>query len=110
MGSTKLSVNGKTVVLTGTVTGMERKDVEAKLQKVLLPNQFDRLKQIDLQSRVQREGAAVLTSGELADQLGHERLLEPPLVLSDRHRSHGIAPQCCTSGVHRGSRCYPDAT
>lgn len=29
--STKLSVMGKTVVLTGTVTGMERKDVEAKL-------------------------------------------------------------------------------
>ena len=29
--STKLSVSGKTVVLTGTVTGMERKDVEAKL-------------------------------------------------------------------------------
>ena len=47
-----------------------RKDVEAKLQKVLLPNQFDRLKQIDLQSRVQREGAAALTSSELADQLG----------------------------------------
>src|SRR5262249_13071776 len=47
-----------------------RKDVESKLQKVLLPNQFDRLKQMDLQSRVQREGAAALTSGELADQLG----------------------------------------
>ena len=29
--STKLSVNGKTVVLTGTVPGMQRKDVEAKL-------------------------------------------------------------------------------
>jgi NAD-dependent DNA ligase len=29
--STKLSVNGKTVVLTGTVTGMERKDAEDKL-------------------------------------------------------------------------------
>ena len=29
--STKLSVTGKTVVLTGTVPGMERKDVEAKL-------------------------------------------------------------------------------
>jgi Spy/CpxP family protein refolding chaperone len=47
-----------------------RKDVEGKLQKVLLPNQFDRLKQIDLQSRIQREGAGALTSGELADQLG----------------------------------------
>src|SRR5687768_4447904 len=29
--STKLSVNGKTVVLTGTVPGMQRKDAEAKL-------------------------------------------------------------------------------
>ena len=29
--STKLSVHGKTVVLTGTVTGMERADAEAKL-------------------------------------------------------------------------------
>src|SRR5688572_29687200 len=29
--STKLSVNGKTVVLTGTVTGMQRSDAEAKL-------------------------------------------------------------------------------
>jgi Spy/CpxP family protein refolding chaperone len=47
-----------------------RKDVEGKLQKVLLPNQFDRLKQIDLQSRIQREGAAALAQGELADQLG----------------------------------------
>ena len=47
-----------------------RKDVEGKLQKVLLPNQFDRLKQIDLQSRIQREGAGALSQGELADQLG----------------------------------------
>jgi NAD-dependent DNA ligase len=31
VGSSKLSVNGKTVVLTGTVTGMERKDAEKKL-------------------------------------------------------------------------------
>lgn len=29
--STKLGVSGKTVVITGTVPGMERKDVEAKL-------------------------------------------------------------------------------
>lgn len=29
--STKLSVNGKTVVITGTVPGMQRKDAEAKL-------------------------------------------------------------------------------
>jgi NAD-dependent DNA ligase len=29
--SSRLSVSGKTVVVTGTVTGMERKDVEAKL-------------------------------------------------------------------------------
>jgi NAD-dependent DNA ligase len=30
--STKLNVNGKTVVLTGTVTGMQRKDAEARLE------------------------------------------------------------------------------
>jgi len=29
--STKLSVMGKTVVITGTVPGMQRKDAEAKL-------------------------------------------------------------------------------
>ena len=35
-----------------------------------MPHQFDRLKQIDLQSRIQRGGAAALTEGELADTLG----------------------------------------
>jgi NAD-dependent DNA ligase len=30
--STKLSVNGKTVVITGTVTGMQRSEAEAKLE------------------------------------------------------------------------------
>jgi Spy/CpxP family protein refolding chaperone len=46
------------------------KDAEAKMQKVLLPHQFDRLKQIDVQARLQRGGAAALTEGELADTLG----------------------------------------
>ncbi len=46
------------------------KDAEARMQKVLMPHQFDRLKQIDLQSRIQRGGAAALTEGELADTLG----------------------------------------
>lgn len=46
------------------------KDAEARMQKVLMPHQFDRLKQIDLQSRLQRGGAAALTEGELADTLG----------------------------------------
>jgi Spy/CpxP family protein refolding chaperone len=46
------------------------KSVEDRLQKVLLPHQFDRLKQIDVQARVQRGGAAVLTDGELAETLG----------------------------------------
>ena len=46
------------------------KSVEERLQKVLLPHQFDRLKQIDVQARVQRGGAAVLTDGELAETLG----------------------------------------
>ena len=46
------------------------KDAESRLQKVLMPHQFDRLKQIDLQSRIQRGGAAALAEGELADTLG----------------------------------------
>lgn len=44
-------------------------DVEAELQKVLLPHQFDRLKQIDVQARLQQSGAAALTSGKLAEAL-----------------------------------------
>jgi Spy/CpxP family protein refolding chaperone len=46
------------------------KDAEARIQKVLMPHQFDRLKQIDVQARLQRGGAAALTDGELADTLG----------------------------------------
>jgi len=46
------------------------KDAESRMQKVLLPHQFDRLKQIDLQSRLQRGGAAALSEGELAETLG----------------------------------------
>jgi len=46
------------------------KDAEARLQNVLMPQQLDRLKQIDLQARIQRGGAAALTEGELADTLG----------------------------------------
>jgi Spy/CpxP family protein refolding chaperone len=46
------------------------KDAETRMQSVLMPHQFDRLKQIDLQSRIQRGGAAALTEGELADTLG----------------------------------------
>lgn len=45
-------------------------DAETRMQKVLLPHQFDRLKQIDLQSRIQRGGAGALTEGELAETLG----------------------------------------
>jgi Spy/CpxP family protein refolding chaperone len=46
------------------------KDAEAQMQTVLLPHQFDRLKQIDVQSRLQRGGAGALTGGELAETLG----------------------------------------
>jgi Spy/CpxP family protein refolding chaperone len=46
------------------------KDAEARMQSVLMPHQIDRLKQIDLQSRIQRGGAAALSEGELADTLG----------------------------------------
>lgn len=44
-------------------------DAEKRLKKVLLPHQFDRLKQIDVQMRVQQQGAGALTSGELAEML-----------------------------------------
>jgi hypothetical protein len=44
-------------------------DAEKRLKKVLLPHQFDRLKQIDVQMRVQQQGAGALTSGELAETL-----------------------------------------
>jgi Spy/CpxP family protein refolding chaperone len=45
------------------------KDLEARLKKELLPHQFERLKQIDVQSRIQQRGAGALTSGELAEAL-----------------------------------------
>ena len=44
-------------------------EMEKRLKKVLLPHQFDRLKQIDLQTRIQQRGAAALTTGELAETL-----------------------------------------
>jgi Spy/CpxP family protein refolding chaperone len=44
-------------------------DAEKRLKKVLLPHQFDRLKQIDVQMRVQQQGSSALTSGELAETL-----------------------------------------
>jgi Spy/CpxP family protein refolding chaperone len=44
-------------------------DMEKRLKKALLPHQFERLKQIDLQARIQQRGAEALTSGELADVL-----------------------------------------
>ncbi len=45
------------------------KDTETRIQSVLMPHQFDRLKQIDLQARIQRGGAGALSEGELADAL-----------------------------------------
>jgi Spy/CpxP family protein refolding chaperone len=44
-------------------------ELEGKLKKVLLPHQFERLKQIDVQQRIQQRGASALTSGELAEAL-----------------------------------------
>jgi Spy/CpxP family protein refolding chaperone len=43
---------------------------EGRVQQVLLPHQMDRLKQIELQSRIQRGGATALTEGEMAQTLG----------------------------------------
>lgn len=44
-------------------------DLEGKLKKVLLPHQFERLKQIDVQQRIQQRGASALSSGDLAETL-----------------------------------------
>jgi Spy/CpxP family protein refolding chaperone len=42
---------------------------EKQLEKVLLPHQMERLKQIDLQTKVQTRGASALTSGDVAKAL-----------------------------------------
>lgn len=47
-----------------------RDEADSRLQKILLPHQLERLKQIELQGRLQQGGAAALTGGELADALG----------------------------------------
>jgi hypothetical protein len=47
-----------------------QQDSEKRLSDVLMPHQIERLKQIELQSRLQRQGASALTSDELAQQLG----------------------------------------
>ena len=45
-------------------------DMEKRLKKVLLPHQYERLKQIDLQTRLQQQGVVALTGGQLAETLG----------------------------------------
>ena len=47
-----------------------RTDAEARLEKILLPHQLERLKQIELQGRLQQGGAAALSGGQLAEALG----------------------------------------
>jgi Spy/CpxP family protein refolding chaperone len=44
-------------------------DFEKKLGGALLPHQLERLKQIDLQSKIRRNGAAALTGGDIAQAL-----------------------------------------
>lgn len=44
-------------------------DYEKKLGEVLLPHQLERLKQIDLQSKIRRNGASALTNGDVAQAL-----------------------------------------
>jgi Spy/CpxP family protein refolding chaperone len=44
-------------------------DTEKELEKVLLPHQMERLRQIDLQTRIQARGASALTSGDVAKAL-----------------------------------------
>jgi Spy/CpxP family protein refolding chaperone len=45
------------------------KEAEGDLKKALLPHQFDRLKQINVQMQIQQRGADALTSGELAEAI-----------------------------------------
>lgn len=44
-------------------------DTEKELDKVLLPHQLERLRQIDLQTKVQQRGASALTGGDVAKAL-----------------------------------------
>jgi Spy/CpxP family protein refolding chaperone len=44
-------------------------DMEKKLDGVLLPHQLERLKQIDLQSKIRQRGASALTGGDVAEAL-----------------------------------------
>jgi hypothetical protein len=44
-------------------------DLEKELDKVLLPHQIERLKQIDLQSKLRQRGSNALTSGDVAKAL-----------------------------------------
>lgn len=47
-----------------------RADVESRLQGVLQPEQFNRLKQIELQQQVRRRGSSALANDKVAEQLG----------------------------------------
>ena len=44
-------------------------DMEKELDKVLLPHQLERLKQIDLQSKIRQRGSSALTGGDVAKAL-----------------------------------------
>lgn len=44
-------------------------DLDARLKKMLLPHQYERLKQIGVQSQLQQRGASALSSGEVAEAL-----------------------------------------
>ncbi len=52
--------------------GMEeiRQDVESQVKEVLMPHQFERLKQIEVQQQMARGGTASVAQGQLAEQLG----------------------------------------
>src|SRR5262249_3886801 len=45
------------------------KEMDKKLETVLLPHQLERLKQIDLQNKMRMRGSDALTSGDVADAL-----------------------------------------
>jgi NAD-dependent DNA ligase len=92
--STKLSVTGKTVVLTGTVTGMQRKDAEARLTGLGARVTGTVSKQTDYvfamadagskKADAERLGVIVLGETELFAMIGRpDRAKEPPKPITE---------------------------
>ncbi|MEM6798165.1 MAG: hypothetical protein AAF589_01500 [Planctomycetota bacterium] len=47
-----------------------RDDIESRVKEVLMPHQFERLRQIEMQQEMQRGGTMSVTRGRVAEELG----------------------------------------